>query len=486
MKILFVASEVVPFSKTGGLADVAGALPAALARLGHSVLVVTPRYGSVRDPRIRSMNQELRLRFPYGTEVASLHEANLSAGHRVVLLGHPSYYDRPGLYSENGRDYGDNPQRFAFLSVAALTVSQLLKFVPDIVHVNDWQTGLAPLALKRGYRGTSLERAKSVLTIHNLAYQGIFPKDVMGALGLPWDVFTPEGLEFYDNVSFLKAGLSFADSITTVSPRYAKEIQSPEQGVGLHGLVQLRQADLHGILNGVDYDEWNPETDVHIAARFSAKNLDGKDVCKRALLQRFGLPGEAQTRPLFGIVTRLAEQKGIDILLDAMQRMLWKDFSFVAVGNGEARYEDALRWLKQRYPDKVGVHIGFDNALAHQVEAGADFFLMPSRYEPCGLNQMYSLRYGTVPLVRATGGLDDTVNDADSPTPTGFKFVEYQGSALAQTMERALEAFATPSRMATLRKNGMSRDFSWDSAARQYQELYESLVGKGVSRAASR
>jgi starch synthase len=485
MKILFVASEVMPFSKTGGLADVAGALPAALAKRGHDVLVVTPRYGFIQDLRMKPLHQELRLKFPYGTEVGTLHSVTVNPNLQVLFLRHPSYFDRPGIYQENGREYGDNAQRFAFLSVGALTAAQLVKFVPDIVHANDWQTGLTPLALKRGYRGTSLEHAKSVFTIHNLAYQGQFPKDVMTSLGLPWDVFTSEGLEFYDRVSFLKAGLAYADALTTVSRKYAEEIQSPEHGVGLHGFLQGRKNDLHGILNGVDYAEWNPETDSHLPARFSAKDLSGKAACKRALLKTFGLPVEAEVRPLFGIVTRLAEQKGIDILLDALERLLWKDLSFVALGNGEGRYEDALRWLKQRYPDKVGIHIGFDNVLSHQLEAGCDFFVMPSRYEPCGLNQMYSLKYGTIPIVRATGGLDDTVLDAGASQQNGFKFVDYQGVALAQAMERALEMYqGNQPRLAQLRKTGMAMDFSWDTAARAYEELYEGLVGR-TSRAVS-
>jgi starch synthase len=484
MNILFVSSEVVPFSKTGGLADVAGALPGVLAARGHTVMVVTPRYAFIRDDRIKPLGKEIRLKFPFGTEVGALQGARMSARHQVVFLNHPGYFDRPGLYQENGRDYPDNAQRFAFLGIGALSAAQTLQFVPDIVHLNDWQTGLTALALKRGYQQTSLGRARSVLTIHNLAYAGTFSKQLMPVLGIPWDAFTPEGLEFYDNLSFLKAGLAYADALTTVSPRYAKEIQTPEAGVGLDGILRARSSALHGILNGIDTNEWDPRSDAHLPARFGPDQLEGKQACKRALLEAFGLPPQALIRPVFGVVTRLAEQKGIDILLDALEQKLWKDLTFVAVGNGEPRFEDALRWLKQRYPDKVGLRIGFDNPLAHLVEAGSDFFLMPSRYEPCGLNQMYSLRYGTVPVVRATGGLDDTVFDEGSPAPNGFKFFEYSGGALADAMERALAAYEDPALMARLRRHGMNADFSWDRAGRAYERVYEGLLGKSTDRAA--
>lgn len=478
MRILFIASEVAPYSKTGGLADVAGALPAALAERGHELMVVTPLYSVVKDPAIARLDASVTLRFPFGEASASLWAAQRGKGHRVVFIDQPFFFARPGIYVEGEREYEDNHRRFAFFSIAALSAAQRLSFAPDIVHLNDWQTGLAALALSRGYQATSLARAKSVFTIHNLAYQGVFTKRVMEDLGLPWELYNPTGLEFHGAVSFLKGGLAFSDALTTVSRRYAEEIQTPEGGHGLHGLLRARREALHGILNGVDYDEWNPETDRHLPAHYSARNLSNKELCKKELLKRFGLPvpqGEART-PLFGSVSRLAEQKGIDLLLHALPRVLERELSVVVLGAGESRYEQGLRALRERYPRKVGVKIGFDPALAHLVEAGSDFFLMPSLFEPCGLNQLYSLRYGTVPVVREVGGLDDTVADLASPKATGIKFRDYSPMALVGGIHRALDLYPDRKRMNELRTRGMGADFSWDASAKQYEALYASLA----------
>ncbi|MHB8874043.1 MAG: glycogen synthase GlgA [Myxococcaceae bacterium] len=478
MKVLFVCSEATPFSKTGGLADVAGALPSALAALGHEVTVVTPLYRSVKHPGIRALGRGLALRFPFGQVAYSLREAQLEKGHRVVFVDQPAFFDREGLYQRGDSDYPDNHRRFGFFAVAALSAAEVLDFTPDVVHLNDWQCGLTAVALARGYQNRQLARARSVFTIHNLAYQGTFHKSAMEDLGLPWDLFTPNGLELFDSVSFLKAGLAFSNALSTVSPRYAQEIQTPEGGWGLDGFLRRRKKDLRGILNGVDYAEWNPETDRHLPANFSARKLDGKRECKRALLNAFGL--EDSDAPVFGLVGRLVDQKGVDILLGAMPRVLDRDVRFVALGTGESRYERALLSLRAHYPGKVGARVGFDTALSHLVEAGSDFFVMPSRFEPCGLNQLYSLRYGTVPIVRAVGGLEDTVVDAGLQGGTGLKFTDYSAYSLAAALERALHLFRSPKQLREVRLRGMACDFSWAASAREYEALYRSL-GNGNS-----
>jgi starch synthase len=473
MKILFIASEVTPFSKTGGLGDVAGALPAALAALGHEVKVVTPRYADVQDTHLMPTGHSLQLRFPFGEEGGPILSARLSERHEVLFLENPRFFGRAGIYGDAYGEFGDNHRRFAYLSMGALQAAQRLQFIPDIVHLNDWQTGLAAVALRRGFQSTPLGHARSVMTIHNLAYQGQYGKDIMGELGLPWELFTAhEGLEFYDTVNFLKAGVTFADAITTVSPTYAKEIQTPELGCSLDGLLRRQHGRLLGILNGIDTQEWNPETDALLPARYSAGDLSGKAVCKRELLLRAGLAdGEA---PVFGIVSRLAWQKGVDLLLEVLPTALQADIRFVAVGSGEGHYEEALRALQARYPKQVAVFIGFDKGLSHLVEAGADFFVMPSRYEPCGLNQMYSLRYGTVPIVRATGGLVDTVEGGLDGT--GLLFEAFHPAALLGALRRALALYAAPPRLEAFRRRGMERDFSWDTSARRYEGLFTSLL----------
>lgn len=480
MNILFISSEVAPYSKTGGLGDVLGALPAALARRDHEVMVVSPLYTSVRAEELEPLGAQVRLRFPFGEPVAELKGVALAENHEVVFLDCPWFFQRPGFYGEGGGEYGDNHRRFAFLSVGALQAAQVLGFIPDIVHLNDWQTGLAPVALKRGFAGTELSRARSVFTIHNLAYQGWFHKGVMDDLGLPWDLFNVNGLEFHDQVNFMKAGLAFADALTTVSRRYAEEIQTYEGGNGLDGLLRARRQDLYGILNGIDYGEWNPETDRFLPAHFRADDLEGKWECKRALLERFGLPRDdaAMRRPVFSVVSRLAEQKGIDLLIAAMHSFLQGgDATLVALGSGDPRQEQGLRELAWRFPERAGVRIGFDAGLSHLVEAGSDFFVMPSRYEPCGLNQMYSLRYGTVPIVRATGGLDDTVEDLAAPEPTGIKFRDFDLGQLLHALWRGLDVYRHGSGwLDEVRRRGMRRDFSWAASAAQYEALYRSLV----------
>ncbi len=475
MKILFIASEVAPFSKTGGLGDVAGALPAALAALGHDVKVVTPRYAQVRDARLTPTGHTLHLRFPFGEERGALLSVRLSEHHEVLFLENARYFEREGLYEDRFGAFGDNHRRFAYLSMGALQAAQRLQFYPDIIHLNDWQAGLAAVALRRGFQATPLAHARSVFTIHNLAYQGQFGKEVMGELGLPWELFTAdEGLEFHDAVNLLKAGIVFSDAITTVSPTYAREIQTPEQGFSLDGVLRRYQGRLTGILNGIDTREWDPATDPLLPARYEAGALAGKAECKRELLRRAGLPeGDA---PVFGIVTRLVWQKGVDLLMEVLPTALQADMRFVAVANGERHYEEWLLSLQERFPQQVGVHIGFDQGLSHLVEAGSDFFLMPSRYEPCGLNQMYSLRYGTVPIVRATGGLADTVEGGLEGT--GLLFEAFHRVALLGAIRRALALYAEPPRLEGFRRRGMARDFSWAGSARRYENLFTSLLPK--------
>ncbi|HYV48723.1 MAG TPA: glycogen synthase GlgA [Myxococcaceae bacterium] len=478
MKILFISSEVAPFSKTGGLGDVAGALPAALAKLGHEVKVVTPLYATVRQPDIAPLGVSFRLRFPVTELYVELYASHMAPGHQVVLLHHPGLYGRNGVYGDQYGEFGDNHLRFGLLTVGALSACQALRWDPDVVHLNDWPTGLGAIALRRGYAGTPLARARTVFTIHNLAYQGLFPKRVMDELGLPWDLFRHDGLELFDAVNFLKAGVAWSDAITAVSQRYAQEIMTPDLGCSLDDFIRARAGKLHGILNGVDYSEWDPSSDRHLPAHFTPEDLAGKAACKADLRGRFALPKQTEAWPLYGIVSRLVDQKGVDLLVSAMHGALaeWQ-LNFIALGSGDSRLEHSLNELRARYPDRVGVYVGFDTKLSHLIEAGSDFFCMPSRYEPCGLNQMYSLRYGTVPIVRATGGLDDTVVDVGHPAEgTGIKFDHFTRDDLHHALWRGLHLYGHPEWLDQVRRRGMRADFSWERSAKKYESLYQSLL----------
>jgi starch synthase len=480
MKILYVASEVAPYSKSGGLGDVAHALPRALSARGHEVRVVTPLYASARVPNAVDSGRSIRLRFPFGEQRAAIRLDLPAPRNEVWFLDNREFYGRPGLYGDPGGEYRDNHRRFAFLSVGALAAAQAMQFTPDVVHLNDWQTGLAALALGRGFRGSSVGEARSLFTIHNLAYQGVFPKAVMADLGLPWDVFTDRGLEFYDQVNFMKAGLAFADALSTVSPTYAREIQTEAYGCMLEGTLRARAHQLHGILNGIDVHEWDPRADSHLPAPYDAEDLSGKAICKAELRHRFGLPEPevVSDAPLFGVVTRLAAQKGISLLLEGLPALLDAGAEAVVLGSGERAYEDSLRALAAARPDRFRAFIGFDPGLSHLVEAGSDFFLMPSLYEPCGLNQMYSLRYGTLPVVRATGGLEDTVRDVDLSEGTGFKFRDFDLSGLLWASGRALDWWwHRRGALDAVRRRGMRQDWSWESSAAAYERLYASLAG---------
>jgi starch synthase len=479
MKVLHVASEVAPYSKTGGLADVLAALPRAQSRLGHEVAVVTPRYRMV-DPAKWNLARWLKpLPVWLGGETV---EVNVYEGHppggkvRLFLVDHPPSFDRDGLYQmPGGADFADNARRFTLLGRAALAIAARMELWPDLLHGHDWQAGPALLHATHGDLGDR-PRPRTAFTIHNLAYQGLFPEHTIEQLGFPRSLWHPEGFEYYGQLSFLKAGLVLADVITTVSPTYAEEIKTPEQGMGLDGLLRARADRLVGILNGADYDVWSPDVDPNLARPFSKDDLSGKRACKAALQRELGLPQKATT-PLCGTISRFAHQKGFDLLVGALPTLLAEeDVQYLVLGSGDAAVESELRALQTRFPQKLAVRVAYDDGLAHRIEAGCDLYLMPSRYEPCGLNQMYSLRYGTVPVVRATGGLEDTIVDFElrSRSGTGFKFTHYSVDALLDAWRRAIRLYTTDlDAFSRLQRRGMAQDFSWTAAAQRYTEAYE-------------
>jgi starch synthase len=475
MNIAFVASECVPFSKTGGLADVVGALPRALANLGHQVSVYLPRYRQTKlaDPQVvvRSITVPFddQYRFP------SVVNAGNSSGVRCYFVDYPPYFDRDALYGTSAGDYPDNAERFALFSRAVLEASKVLG-VPQVFHCHDWQSALLPVMLRTLYaEDPAFQDVATVFTIHNMGYQGLFPSDILPLLMLPWDLLTISKMEFFGQVNFLKGALVYSDFITTVSKKYSQEIQTTEYGFGLEGVLRNRAATVTGILNGVDYDEWSPQTDKFAVAKYSPLDLSGKRECKQDLLNAFGVAHADPKLPVIGIVSRFAAQKGFDLIAQIMDRLALEEMIVVALGAGDKPYEEMFQRLSKQFPNKIAVKVAYDNAIAHKIEAGADMFLMPSKYEPCGLNQIYSLKYGTVPIVRATGGLDDTIEPWDARTGkgTGFKFTEYNGEALLATIKQALVAYRDQSSWQTLMRNGMGRDFSWGASAREYGKIYE-------------
>ncbi|MGD8534207.1 MAG: glycogen synthase GlgA [Candidatus Aminicenantes bacterium] len=482
LKILFASSEVTPFAKTGGLADVSASLPSALASLGHQVVVVMPLYRSVKEGQFKLKNHEEYLDVPFrgNTGKDQVLFSKLSDNVRIYFVNRDEFFDRSALYGTPEGDYPDNAERFIFFSQAVLSLSQLIEFHPDIIHCNDWQTGLVPVYLRILYKDDSFfADSRTVFTIHNLAYQGLFPDQSMAISGLPQELFSIEGLEYYGKMNFLKGGIVFSDAITTVSEKYSQEIQTQEYGYGLEGILQKRAKDVHGILNGVDYKEWSPEDDTHLAANYDLNDLSGKHKCKLELLELFELD-ESENAPLIGIISRLAAQKGFDILAEAVDELIELGVSLVLLGTGDKAYEKQFAELGEKHRGHFGVKIAFDNALAHKIEAGADMFLMPSRYEPCGLNQMYSLRYGTIPVVRATGGLDDTIQEFDpnSGKGNGFKFAEYSSGALVEAVKRALRVYGKRGVWLGLMKNAMKEDFSWNRSALRYDEVYRQVLQK--------
>jgi starch synthase len=468
-----VSSEAAPLAKTGGLADVVGALPIALRSCGDEVGVVIPRYGSIDLKGLRRVYTDLPVFLGPTRFDTAIYQA--SAEFPFYLADCPKLYDRKGFYGEAGLDYPDNHIRFAVFARAALAVARYL-FRTDVFHCHDWQSGLVPAYLRTTFStDPTFFGVKTLFTIHNLGYQGLFPRTALAEVGLDAAVWRPDGMEFFGRASYLKGGIAFADWLSTVSPTYAREIQTPENGMGLDGALRARAGQLTGILNGVDYGEWNPETDSLIPARYSAADLSGKRICKAQLLAEFGLPAEAIDRPLLAVISRLTRQKGADLVAEVAGQIVAGDVYLIALGTGDPEYEDLFRAMAAEFPGRIAVHIGFDNGMAHRIEAGADIFLMPSRYEPCGLNQIYSLRYGTVPVVRATGGLDDTIDES-----TGFKFTEYSGEALAGAVRRAVTAWSNRERWGEMMRRGMERDFSWRTSAAAYSELYRRLPVKAA------
>lgn len=481
MRIALVCSEAVPFAKTGGLADVTPALAKALSRAGHEVVLVLPHYPQ-KSRGLPIEETSLRVQVPISEKSveARLFVSQLSGSDVPVwLVDQPAYFDRPELYVENGKDYPDNCERFVFLCRAAMEFLPARQFAPDVVHVHDWQTGLIPalLELEYGWRPEYAETA-SVITIHNMAFQGQFWHWDMPITGLDWRHFNSHEMEFYGDLNLLKTGLVFSDVITTVSPTYAREIQTPEFGCGMEGVLQQRHQGVVGILNGVDTDVWNPETDPALAANYDSQTASqGKARCKAALQQEMKLPLRPEAI-VFGMISRLTDQKGLDLIMARSRELLSLGAQFVFLGTGEARYEQALKELAAKHPAQVATVIGYDDGLAHRIEAGADAYLMPSRFEPCGLNQMYSLRYGTLPIVHRVGGLADSVVDATaanlaSGTANGFAFPQYDADAFAQQVRRAAKLFREKDCWSQMIRTGMEADWSWNRSAAEYAEVYE-------------
>jgi len=477
MKIVMAAGEITPYAKTGGLGDVMAALPRALAAMGHEVVVFVPFYRQVREhlPNARPVPGSFTVPMGGLRESGEICAEMLDARLMLAMVKHDGFFDRPALYGDSNGLYGDNGERFIFFSKAVVAGVSLLRFAPDVLHAHDWHAALIPLFWRREM-GVAW-KLRTVFTIHNLAYQGVFPADQFELTNLPPEFFALYGLEFHHQINFMKAGLLYSDVVNTVSPRYAEEIRTPEFGCGLDGLLRDLGPKLVGVLNGIDTAEWNPETDRHIAARYSADDMTGKAVCKRALLEAFKLPADRERAPLIGIVARLEHQKGLDLVADAVPALMGMDATLVVLASGNPALEARYRELAQRYAGQFGLHIGFSSPMAHQIEAGSDMFLMPSRFEPCGLNQMYSLRYGTVPIVRAVGGLADTVQQFDPATGqgTGFRFDEASVPAVLSAVSAAIGTWRRPDDWRRLMRNGMACDFSWRRSAERYVELYKAV-----------
>lgn len=481
LNILFVAAEVAPFAKTGGLADVAGALPKALKDKGHDIIVVMPRYYQVDTSQLKKLDAPLGVPMGAMGELWAAVYTTMLPGSQVPIyfIDYEEFFGRRGLYEEDGTSYSDNDNRFIFLSKAALQLCKMLEFTPDVVHANDWHTAALPLLIKTRFVHDFAHTA-SVLTIHNLEHQGNFYKGAMDVLEVGWDHFNAREFESYSRVNVLKGGIAHADAVTTVSKRYAQEIQTSEFGFGLEYHIRAHSQKLFGILNGVDYDEWNPSVDNLIAQKFDVGDMGGKLICKRALQKHFNLP-ERDDVVMLGFVGRFAEQKGIGLLAGVIDGLLDLDVQIVMLGTGEKWAEHYFSDVASRRGDKFGLHVGYSDALAHQVEAGSDLFLMPSLFEPCGLNQIYSLRYGTLPIVRSTGGLDDTIENfsEDNAKSNGFKFGYATQEALYYTVKWAVETFyEKPEAFAKMQEYAMGMHFGWDDAAASYEDVYRYAISK--------
>ena len=492
MNILRASSEAAPFAKTGGLADVCGALPIALNRLGHVISVIMPAFRQVHQSGYDITPTDVKFEIPIGSKVVSgrlLHGLLPGSEVPVYFVEQDDYFDRPELYREHGADYKDNCERFVFFCRAVMDAIQQLKLPVDILHCNDWQTGLIPAYLKAEYaHAHGYENIATVMTIHNMAYQGQFWHWDMLLTGLDWKYFNWRQMEFHGDLNLLKTGIVFADAITTVSKKYAEEIQFAPLGCGLEGVLQQRQGAVFGIINGVDYEQWNPETDVHLPAKYSASNWQaGKAACKTARQNELGLDVSADT-PVIGLVGRLAQQKGWDLVSEVMTRWVEAtDAQWAILGTGEPQFHEALERLSAAHPGRVGANLEFSNALAHRIEAGADMFLMPSQYEPCGLNQLYSLKYGTIPVVRATGGLADSITDATpenlaSKAANGFSFVSYDSASLEHALQRACDLYRNDQPVwQQLIDTAMNQDWSWDNSAREYVDMYRQTLQRNAA-----
>jgi starch synthase len=479
MHIVFASSECTPWAKTGGLADVVGSLPRALVKLGHRVSVFIPYYRQVAKavPNPAVVLPSITIPFPSYNRFVRILDGGVKDGVQHYFVDNPEMFDRESFYATPSGDYWDNAERFGLLSRAVIEATKVMG-VPDVFHVHDWQTAMLAVLLRSTYFfDPVLRRVPVVLTIHNAGYQGWFPPQTTETLLLPWDMFTFTKLEQNDTLNFLKGGIVYADALTTVSKTYALEIQTSEFGNGLEEVLRQRSGDLFGILNGVDYEEWDPAADPHIAAHYSTKNLAGKKECRRDLLHAFGLKGVSEETAVIGVVSRFATQKGFDFIVEIMDKLMLEDMVLVMLGNGEEYYERLLVEMAARYPEKVRVHVKYDNVMAHKVEAGSDMFLMPSRYEPCGLNQIYSLKYGTVPVVRATGGLADTIEDLPNGGGNGFKFSGYESADLMDAISRALRVFQNnQEQWKAMMVRGMAEDFSWDKPTEEYVRVYERTI----------
>jgi len=478
MKIAMIASEAVPFAKTGGLADVLGTLTTALERLGHEISLLVPAYRCAlrSEFHVSEWPHEFSVAVGDRQEKATVLRSTIGKALSVFLIRADHYFDRPYLYGSPAGDYPDNAERFTFFCRAALEVLRV--YPVDVVHAHDWQAALAIVFLKaQGERYPEIAAARTLLTIHNLGFQGLFAQSDWNLLNLDPGYFTPQYLEFYGKINFLKGGLIFADKLTTVSPTYAQEIMTPEQGFGLEGVVRQRADDLIGILNGVDYDQWNPWTDPYLEQHRGENNHTVKRNCKKHMRQMLGLPELADT-PVIAMISRLTSQKGFDLVESIFDLLMERELQFALLGSGDLRFAEFFRDAATRYPMRIAVRIGFDELLAHRIEAGADLFLMPSLYEPCGLNQMYSLKYGTIPIVRAVGGLKDTVQDYDRETKsgTGFVFESYDADAMLDAIDRGLAAYQDKNAWPEIQRRAMAMDFSWDRSAQEYSNLYQQLL----------
>jgi starch synthase len=481
LNVLFVASEVVPFAKTGGLADVSGALPKALEALGHKVVVVMPRYYQIDKSSLTHVESVLSANMgPMGELFGAVYKAKLpESDTEVYFIDHEQFFGRKGLYHDDNEPYEDNDNRFIFLSKAALELCKMLNFVPDVIHANDWHTASLPLLTKTHYKH-DFGAIPTILTIHNLEHQGIFFKGAVDVMESGWEHFNPEAYESMDRLNLLKGGIAYADGVTTVSKRYAKEMQISDFGFGLDTHIKAHSSKLFGILNGVDYNEWNPSLDRYIAKTYDAEDMDGKSLCKRALQEHFSLELN-DDKPLIGFVGRFAKQKGIELIAGVIDALLQRGIQIVMLGTGEKWAEHYFSEVASRHFGRFGLHVGYSDELAHKIEAGSDFFLMPSLFEPCGLNQIYSLRYGTLPIVRAVGGLDDTIenyNDAHK-TGNGFKFYMPTHDALYHTVIWAVELYwNNRDTYKQLQQNAMKMHFGWDDAAESYEDVYRYAIAK--------